>query len=74
MDYKELLKKYMNHVGEYEGYSFIPNSPYGNVTAEDIEELKKIEKQIDCNHDLFISRGGFKQCAICFETWGETLK
>ena len=48
MDYRELLKKYINHVGECEGITFLR---YGEkpdfITDEEWAELQKIAKEGD---------------------------
>lgn len=50
MDYKELLKKYMQHVGEYEGATFVNclNDFHCDVefTEEEVAELERIENEI----------------------------
>ena len=51
MDYRELLKKYMLHVGEQEGITFLDsmhNQPSGFVefSKEEQNELRKIENEI----------------------------
>ncbi|MHA1952217.1 MAG: hypothetical protein ACW987_20430 [Candidatus Thorarchaeota archaeon] len=44
MDYKQLLKKYMNHVGENEGVHFIPCAYL--FSEEEVKELKSISDEI----------------------------
>lgn len=50
MDYKELLKKYMQHVGEYEGSTFVQclNSGHCDVkfTEEEVAELERIQDEL----------------------------
>ena len=46
VDYRMLLKRYMDHVGNQEGISFIPKESDGFTTAE-VAELKRIEKELD---------------------------
>lgn len=51
MDYKELLIKYIDHVMQSEGYSFIEFlnfTPHSDVqfTEQEVQELKGIEKQV----------------------------
>lgn len=51
MDYKELLKKYMQHVGDCEGTSFLHllNSGCGcevDFTNEEVEALEKIHEEL----------------------------
>lgn len=51
MNYKELLKKYINYVGEMEGVTFLgeryANKGYypSNFTKEEWEELNKLDKE-----------------------------
>lgn len=47
MDYKELLKKYMTHIVEIEGVSFLDlsNNDF-SFTKEELEILEEIEKEI----------------------------
>lgn len=51
MDHRELLKKYMEHVLEYEGTTFVDVlKGYGfgadvEFSAEEIEELERIEDE-----------------------------
>jgi len=47
MDYRELLKKYMNHVGEQEGTTFLGTSLNFNPELSDEEkaELRKINDE-----------------------------
>lgn len=44
MDYRELLKKYINHVGKCEGVDFIDSywSEWSEFTKEEWEELHKL--------------------------------
>jgi len=49
MNYRELLKKYMDHVGECEGVTFVThlNDAITVVfTDEEVAELKKINAEI----------------------------
>ena len=50
IDYEELLKKYMQHVGEYEGSTFVShlNSSHCDVTftLEEIERLQSIHSEL----------------------------
>jgi hypothetical protein len=50
MDYEALLKKYVQHVGEYEGSTFINwlNSPHCDVkfTDEEVAELERISEEL----------------------------
>lgn len=41
MDYRELLKKYMNMVGEAEGITYVHHSE--TLSNEEFAELEKIE-------------------------------
>lgn len=50
MDYRELLKKYMEHVGECEGTTFVDRLNGGCgadivFTAEEVEELRAIRDE-----------------------------
>lgn len=46
IDYRELIKKYINHVGECEGVSFIQNNYLGKeFSKEEKEELIKLDKE-----------------------------
>lgn len=48
MDYRELLKKYINHVGCEEGVSFLSDKFMCHqtyLTKEEIEELQKLDKE-----------------------------
>jgi hypothetical protein len=49
IDYKDLLKKYISHVRECEGVSFINGYGVSDISfsKEELEELKRIEAQID---------------------------
>lgn len=51
MDYRELLKKYIQLVVAAEGVDFISHnglySSYPRFTREEIEELKKLSKESD---------------------------
>lgn len=42
VNYRELLKKYMRHVGNEEGVYFIPGADNRHFTSEEIKELDKI--------------------------------
>lgn len=44
--YEELLHKYINHVREYEGTSFIHNCHTPQFSPEEIEALKMLEKDV----------------------------
>jgi len=44
MDYKELLKKYMAHVGDCEGVNCLDQTPAsGLFSQEEWDELQKLE-------------------------------
>lgn len=51
MDYRQLLKKYIDHVGEYEGSTFLQDYMRSNYpdmpdfTDEEWAELKKLEDE-----------------------------
>ena len=46
MDYRELLKKYIQIVIECEGVTFIPNSIAGEeISQEELDELKNLETE-----------------------------
>ena len=47
IDYKELLKKYMNHVVEHEGVTFLFDwgNYFAGFTESEWQELKKIESE-----------------------------
>ena len=48
MDYRKLLIKYINHVGDMEGISFIDKDSYHNrlkMSKEEIEELEKLDAE-----------------------------
>lgn len=45
MDYRELLKKYINHVGECEGKDFTDNNYFSVFTEEEFMELKEIAEE-----------------------------
>lgn len=51
MDYKELLAKYMKHVADYEGTTFVNvlNSPHCDVefTDEEVEALEEIQEGLE---------------------------
>lgn len=48
MDYRELLIKYIDHVGNEEGITFIPRTAdHCGFTDEEVEELKKLEDELD---------------------------
>lgn len=60
MDYKALLKKYMDYVIDREGFDYIPDVGWdthierwsgkprglGNTTQEDVDELQRISDEI----------------------------
>lgn len=50
MDYRSLLKKYIQHVGMTEGTTFIdmayPNTDETGLTQEEIEELEKLDAEV----------------------------
>lgn len=48
MNYRELLKKYLNFVGEVEGTTFVSrlSSAY-NFSLEEIEELYLLDKEAE---------------------------
>ncbi len=59
IDYRELLKKYMRHIKEEEGITFLnslntgPNNSWSDdvlFTPQEVEELRKVEKEIDDGH------------------------
>ena len=45
MNYRELLKKYINHVANCEGVTFISQLHKNSFTEEEIEELIKLDKE-----------------------------
>ncbi len=49
IDYRELLKKYINHVGEAEGVTFIWGwqgiEESDNFSLEEKDELKKLDQE-----------------------------
>ena len=52
-DYRRLLRKYMNHVGECEGITFVPGDMHDPIrltphefTQEELDELHRIEGEI----------------------------
>lgn len=47
MDYRDLLVRYMAHVGEMEGVDFTRQLNNKLFTDEEIEELKQISKDSD---------------------------
>jgi len=47
MNYRELLKKYMNHVGHEEGVYFIPEPNTFDFDKIEIEELETIRAEIE---------------------------
>lgn len=46
MNYQQLLKKYMKHVGEEEGIHFVPTVYDKEFSEEERLELDKISKEI----------------------------
>jgi len=42
VDYKELLKRYVEHVGLCEGSEFLHTFPDSELTNEDIEQIKNL--------------------------------
>jgi hypothetical protein len=48
MDYRELLKKYINHVGYCEGTTFIHMAYPDDMgfTAEEVAELEKLDAEV----------------------------
>lgn len=53
MDYRELLKKYMNLVGEREGVNYVDTVPNGDsylrlpITQDEAEELRRIDAELE---------------------------
>lgn len=47
LDYKELLKKYMSEVIDWEGVSFINYVGAVDYSAEELDELRRIESEIE---------------------------
>ena len=47
MDYRELLKKYMDHVADCEGVFFLSNSDRVKFTDEEWKELEKIIDELE---------------------------
>ncbi len=52
-DYRRLLRKYMNHVGECEGITFVPYNTKDGIrlthhefTQEELDELHRLEDEI----------------------------
>lgn len=46
IDYRNLLKKYINHVGECEGTVFLSSTYEDSFTKEEYDELLKINKEL----------------------------
>lgn len=46
MDYKELLKKYMKHVVDEEGVTFVEWCFEPDFTLEEIKQLEAIENEL----------------------------
>ena len=47
IDYRELLRKYINHVGCCEGITFLSNIYASDFTTEEFAELQKLDKEGD---------------------------
>ena len=51
MDYKDLLKRYINFVGDVEGSDFlcyaVVGDEYGEFTESELAELKKLSREDD---------------------------
>lgn len=43
MDYRELLKKYIDHVGESEGVTFLSHDDLNRFTSEEWAELRLLD-------------------------------
>jgi hypothetical protein len=54
VDYRVLLKKYMSHVWDQEGITFVDmvDMPNGGISPEEFLELKKIEDEIELQNEL----------------------
>lgn len=48
---RNLLKKYMNHVGEIEGTLFLGQIVLGEFTDEEMVELRKIEEELKTENE-----------------------
>lgn len=48
IDYKELLRKYINHVGTEEGWTFMPYSGDG-FSEEEVQELNDLDVKAEIN-------------------------
>lgn len=47
MDYRSLLKKYLDHIECTSGYTFIPESPMRDFSVEEIEELRVLARELE---------------------------
>jgi hypothetical protein len=45
VNYRELLKKYIDHVGEEEGVTFLHSRPAGRFTDEEWAELQVLDAE-----------------------------
>lgn len=58
LEKEPLLEKYMKHIINYEGVSFVSHiedawgSEVGGFTSEEIEKLSVMAKRLRCNHEL----------------------
>ncbi len=46
MNHRELLKKYMKLIMDWESVSFLDHASELDFTEEELEELKEIEKEV----------------------------
>lgn len=60
-DYRRLLRKYLNHVKECEGITFVPDNTndairltHHEFTQEELDELHRIEDEIDATMEFVI--------------------
>lgn len=52
MNYRELLIKYIDHVGYREGVTFLSDGDSDCFTEEEFAELQKLDKESEQIHEL----------------------
>lgn len=62
MDYKQLLAKYIQHVGDEEGTDFIDNCHYNETfTYEEIDALIDLVGNAECKAGLIQRRDSYRE-------------
>jgi hypothetical protein len=51
IDYRDLLRRYIHHVGYYEGFTYISYAGEGDFSQEEIEEMERLEEMSENPHN-----------------------